>query len=107
MQKIISGDEVVVLVGKDKGKRGRVLSRVDAQHVIVDGINAVKKHEKPNPGRNQQGGIVVKNMPIDVSNIGLLNPATGKVGRVGVKVLEDGSKVRVFKSNGEQVPAKA
>ena len=106
MEKIIKGDEVIVRTGKDKGKRGTVLSRVDARHVLVEGVNEVKKHQKPNPMRNETGGVVTKTMPIDISNVGVLNPATGKADRVGIKLLADGKKVRVFKSNGEQVPAK-
>jgi len=107
MEKIIKGDEVIVLAGKDKGKRGTVLSRVDERHVLVEDINVVKKHQKPNPMKNQTGGVVAKTMPIDISNVGVFNPATGRGDRVGIKVLEDGKKVRVFKSNGELVSAKA
>ncbi|WP_374510587.1 50S ribosomal protein L24 [Niveibacterium sp.] len=103
MDKIRKGDEVVILVGKDKGKRGSVLVRVDDQHVVVEGVNRVKKHVRPNPVRGQVGGIVEKEMPIDISNIALFNPATQKGDRVGFRVLEDGRKVRVFKSNGELV----
>lgn len=105
MKKLVKGDEVVVIAGKDKGKRGTVLARVDEAHLLVDGINVVKKHAKPNPMKGQTGGIVDKTMPIDQSNVMLFNPATGKGDRVGIKVLEDGKKVRVFKSNGEQVKA--
>lgn len=107
MEKIIKGDEVIVLAGKDKGKRGTVLSRVDERHVLVEDVNVVKKHQKPNPMKNQTGGVVAKVMPIDISNVGVFNPATGRGDRVGIKVLEDGKKVRVFKSNGELVSAKA
>ena len=96
------GDEVVVLSGRDKGKRGTVLRRVDAEHVIVEGVNRAKKHLRPNPMKNVTGGIVDKDMPIHVSNIALFNPATKKGGRVGVKTLEDGRKVRVFKANGRK-----
>jgi large subunit ribosomal protein L24 len=103
MDKIRKGDEVVVLVGKDKGKRGSVLVRVDDAHVVVEGVNRVKKHVRPNPVRGQVGGIVEKEMPIDVSNVALFNPATQKGDRVGFRVLEDGRKVRFFKSNGELV----
>lgn len=103
MDKIRKGDEVVVLVGKDKGKRGAVSLRVDDQHVVVEGINRVKKHVRPNPVRGQVGGIVEKEAPIDVSNVALFNPATQKGDRVGFRVLEDGKKVRFFKSNGELV----
>lgn len=105
MEKIRKGDEVIVICGKDKGKRGTVLTRVDADSVIVEGINRAKKHVKPNPVRGVAGGIVDKDMPIHISNVALYNPATKKADRVGIKVLEDGKKVRVFKSNGEQVGA--
>jgi large subunit ribosomal protein L24 len=105
MEKIRKGDEVVVLVGKDRGRRGTVLRRVDAEHVVVEGVNRVKKHVRPNPLKGQAGGIVEKEMPLHVSNVGLFNPATQKADRVGVKVLEDGRRVRFFKSNGELVNA--
>ena len=105
MNKIRKGDDVIVLTGKDKGKRGIVLSRIDDSHIVVEGINRVKKHVKPNPMKGQQGGIVDKEMPIDVSNVALFNPATSKADRVGFKTLDDGRKVRVFKSNGEVVDA--
>lgn len=105
MEKIRKGDEVVVLVGKDRGRRGTVLRRVDAEHVVVEGVNRVKKHVRPNPLKGQAGGIVEKEMPVHVSNVGLFNPATQKADRVGVKVLEDGRRVRFFKSNGELVNA--
>jgi large subunit ribosomal protein L24 len=105
MQRIKKGDEVVVLAGRDKGKRGTVLRRVDAQYVVVEGVNRVKKHQRPNPMKNITGGIVDKDMPIHISNIALFNPATKKADRVGVKSLDDGRKVRVFKANGEQVDA--
>ena len=105
MNKIRKGDDVIVLTGKDKGKRGVVLSRIDDQHVVVEGINRVKKHVKPNPMKGQPGGITEKEMPIDVSNVALVNPATQKADRVGFKTLDDGRKVRVFKSNGEVVDA--
>ena len=103
MKRIRKGDEVVVLAGRDKGKRGTVLRRVDAQFVVVEGVNRVKKHQRPNPMKNITGGIVDKDMPIHISNVALFNPATKKADRVGVKSLEDGRKVRVFKANGEQV----
>jgi large subunit ribosomal protein L24 len=103
MDKIRKGDQVIVLTGKDKGKRGAVLRRVDDTHVIVEGINRVKKHARPNPLKNQPGGIIEKEMPIDASNIALLNPQTQKADRVGFKLMGDGRKVRVFKSNGEMV----
>jgi large subunit ribosomal protein L24 len=105
MQRIKKGDEVVVISGRDKGKRGTVLRRVDAEHVVVEGVNRAKKHQRPNPMKNQTGGIVDKDMPIHVSNIALYNPATQKADRIGFKALDDGRKVRVFKSNGEQVDA--
>lgn len=102
MQKIKKGDDVIVITGKDKGKRGTV-NRVllEDDRVLVDGINMVKKHQKPNPAAGAPGGIIDKEMPMDISNIALFNPATGKADRVGIKQLEDGRKVRFFKSNGE------
>jgi large subunit ribosomal protein L24 len=103
MQRVKKGDEVVVLTGRDKGKRGTVLRRVDAQYVVVEGVNRVKKHQRPNPMKGVTGGIVDKDMPIHVSNVALFNPATQKADRTGVKTLEGDRKVRVFKSNGEQV----
>jgi large subunit ribosomal protein L24 len=103
MQRIKKGDEVVVLCGRDKGKRGTVLRRIDADHLVVEGVNRVKKHQRPNPMKGITGGIVDKDLPIHVSNVALFNPATKKADRVGVKTLEDGRKVRVFKDNGEQV----
>ena len=105
MNKIRKGDEVVILAGKDRGRRGAVLRRVDDEHGVVEGINRVKKHVRPNPMKGQVGGIVEKEMPINVSNVALFNPATQKADRVGIKVLEDGRKVRFFKSNGEVVEA--
>jgi large subunit ribosomal protein L24 len=105
MRRIRKGDEVIVVSGRDKGKRGTVLRRVDALHVVVEGVNRVKKHQRPNPMKGETGGIVDKDLPINVSNIALYNPATQKADRAGVKTLEDGRKVRVFKGNGEQVEA--
>jgi large subunit ribosomal protein L24 len=105
MQRIRKGDEVVVLTGRDKGKRGTVLRRVDANFVVVEGVNRVKKHQRPNPMKGVTGGIVDKDMPIHVSNVALFNPATKKADRAGTKRLQDGRKVRVFKANGEQVDA--
>jgi large subunit ribosomal protein L24 len=105
MQRIRKGDEVVVITGRDKGKRGTVMRRVNAEYLVVEGINRVKKHQRPNPMKGLTGGIVDKDMPIHVSNIALFNPATQKADRVGFKELQDGRKVRVFKSNGEQVDA--
>jgi len=105
MEKIRKGDDVVVVTGKDKGKRGTVVRRVDEEHVVVEGVNRAKKHVKPNPIKGVAGGIVDKDMPIHISNVALFNPATKKADRIGFKVLEDGRKVRVFKSNGEPVNA--
>ena len=105
MQKIIKGDEVVVIAGRDKGKRGTVVRRVDDTHLLVDGVNVVKKNQRPNPMKGLAGGIVEKSMPIDQSNVMLFNPATGKGSRVGIRTLEDGKKVRFFKSDGEVVKA--
>jgi large subunit ribosomal protein L24 len=104
MEKIRKNDEVIVLTGKDKGKRGVVQQRVDAQHVIVEGVNVVKKAVKPNPMTGAVGGIVDKTMPIHISNVALFNAATGKGDRVGVKLV-DGKRARVFKSSGEVVKA--
>jgi large subunit ribosomal protein L24 len=105
MARIRKNDQVIVLAGKDKGKRGTVLRVLEDDHLVVEGVNRVKKHQKPNPMRNIQGGIVEKEMPIQASNIALYNIATKKADRVGYKVLEDGRKVRVYKSNGEMVDA--
>lgn len=105
MQKIRRGDEVVVIAGRDKGKRGVVLNRVGPNHLLVEGVNVVKKHQRPNPLKGEPGGVVDKTMPIDQSNVMLFNPATGKGDRVGFRFLQDGTKVRFFKSNGEQVKA--
>jgi len=103
--RIKKGDEVVVLAGRDKGKRGTVLRRVDDEHVVVEGVNRVKKHQRPNPMKGITGGIVDKDLPIHVSNVALFNPATKKADRVGMKKLQDGRKVRIFKANDEQVDA--
>ena len=103
MQRIRKGDEVVVITGRDKGKRGTVLRRVNADYLVVEGVNRAKKHQRPNPMKGVTGGIVDKDMPVNVSNVALFNPATKKGDRVGFKELQDGRKVRVFKSNGEQV----
>ncbi len=102
MRKILKGDDVIVTTGKDKGRRGTVREVMD-DHAIVDGVNVVKKHQKGNPNAGVTGGIIDKEMPIDLSNLMVFNPATGKGGRVGAKVLDDGKKVRIFKSNGETV----
>ena len=106
MNKIRKGDEVIVLTGRDKSRRGTVLARVDEEHVLVEGVNVVKKHAKPNPAAGNPGGIVEKTLPIHISNVALFNPATGKGDRVGVTEV-DGRKVRVFRSNGAVVGAKA
>ena len=103
MQKIRKRDDVVVLAGRDKGKRGTVLRIVDTNHVIVEGANKVKKHQRPNPMKGVTGGIIDKEMPLHISNVGLFNPGTKKGDRVGIKTLEDGRRVRYFKSNGEVV----
>ena len=105
MNKIRKGDEVILNTGKDKGKRGTVLSILDTGHVVVEGANMVKKHAKPNPMKGVTGGIINKEMPIDISNVALFNPATQKGERVGFKTLDDGRTVRVFKSSGEVVDA--
>jgi large subunit ribosomal protein L24 len=105
MEKIKKGDEVIVITGRDKGKRGVVLNRVDESHLLVEGVNMVKKNQKPNPMKGETGGIVDKTMPIDQSNVMIFNPGTGKGDRVGFKILDDSKKVRVFKSNGEQIKA--
>ena len=115
MNKIRKGDQVIVLTGRDKGKRGTVSLRVDDEKVIVDGVNVVKKHVKPNPMKGTTGGVVDKTMPIDQSNVAIFNPATGKADRVGIKLLskeeQDKRKtrdtgVRVFKSSGKEIEAK-
>ena len=103
MRKIKKGDNVVVIAGRDKGKRGDVARIVDTTHVIVNGINTVKKHTKPNPMKNQPGGIITMEAPIDVSNVAIWNPVTKKADRIGTRHLEDGRKVRFFKGNGEQI----
>ena len=102
MNKIRKGDEVIVLAGKDKGKRGKVALRKDADYLVVEGINLVKKHTKPNPMKGTTGGIVEKAMPIHQSNVAIYNSATGKADRVGIKQQDD-SRVRVFKSSGEEI----
>jgi len=105
MRKIKKGDEVIVITGKDKGKRGAVLRVVDTDHVVVEGVNIVKKHQRPNPMKNSTGGIVDKEMPLHISNIAIYNPATQKGDRVGIKLMDDGRRVRVFRSNGEMIDA--
>ena len=103
MNKILKGDEVIVIAGRDKGKRGTVTARSSEDKLLVDGINVVKKHAKPNPMKGVAGGIISKSMPIHQSNVAIFNAATGKADRVGVKLLADGKKVRVFKSSGEEI----
>ena len=103
MNKIRKGDEVVVLAGRDKGKRGKVVLRKDEDHLVVEGVNLVKKHTKPNLMAGTEGGIVEKTMPIHQSNVAIFNAQTGKADRVGIKLLADGKKVRVFKSSGEEI----
>jgi large subunit ribosomal protein L24 len=103
MKKIRKGDEVVVMTGRDRGKRGTVLRIVDEDHVLVEGANRVKKHQRPNPMKGLTGGIVDKEMPLHISNVALFNPTTKKADRIGTKSLEDGRRVRFFKSNGEVV----
>ena len=103
MNKIRKGDDVIILAGRDKGKRGKITVRKDDSHVMVEGINMVKKHTKPNPLKGAVGGIVEKNMPIHQSNVAIFNVATGKADRVGIKVQADGKRVRVYKSSGEEI----
>jgi len=114
MNKIRKGDQVIVLTGRDKGKRGTVTERVDEQRLLVEGVNVVKKHVKPNPMKGTTGGVVDKTLPIHQSNIAIFNPATGKADRVGVKLLSDDEKkqrktsergVRVFRSSGAEIKA--
>lgn len=103
MNKIRKGDEVVVITGKDKGRRGTVLRVFDDQRVLVEGANISKKHQKPNPNLGVQGGIVDREMPIDISNVMVFNPKTKQGDRIGIRVNEDGSKDRIFRSSGETV----
>ena len=105
MNKLNKGDEVVVISGKDKGRRSTITGFTSNGKVLVQGVNTAKKHQKGNPNAGVTGGIIEKDMPLDISNVMLVNPATGKGDRVGFKVLEDGKKVRFFKSNGEIVGA--
>jgi large subunit ribosomal protein L24 len=105
MNKIRKGDRVIVLTGRDKGKQGTVTSRVDDERIIVEGINVVKKHVKPNPMKGTTGGVIDKTMSIHQSNVAIFNPATGKADRVGIKVLADAKKVRVFRSSGDEIKA--
>ena len=103
MNKIRKGDQVIVITGRDKGKRGTVSRRVNDQYLVVEGINVAKKHVKPNPMKGTTGGVVDKTMPIHQSNVAIFNAATGKADRVGVKMLPGEGKIRVFKSTGEQI----
>lgn len=103
MNKLRTGDEVIVITGRDKGKRGKVLSRTDDAHLVVEGVNMVKKHAKPNPMKGIAGGIIDKTMPIHQSNVAVFNAATGKADRVGIKLQADGKHVRVYKSSGEEI----
>ena len=105
MNKIRKGDQVIVISGRDKGKRGVVSLRKDDSHVVVDGINLVKKHTKPNPMKGESGGIVEKTMPMHQSNVAIFNAASGKADRVGIRLTSDGKRVRVYKSSGEEIKA--
>ena len=105
MNKLKKDDQVIVLTGKDKGKQGKVVKILDGQKILVEGINRVKKHQKGNPNAGVQGGIIDKDMPISISNVALYNPETQKADRVGFKFLDDGKKVRYFKSTNEVVDA--
>jgi large subunit ribosomal protein L24 len=105
MNKLRKGDSVIVLTGRDKGKRGTISSRVDDKLLIVDGVNMVKKHVKPNPMKGTTGGVIDKPSPIQQSNVAIFNAATGKADRVGFKALADGKKVRVFRSSGDEIKA--
>jgi large subunit ribosomal protein L24 len=105
MNKIRKGDQVIVTTGRDKGKRGTVTQRVDDERIVVDGVNVVKKHVKPNPMKGTTGGVIDKTMPIHQSNVAIFNAATGKADRVGIKLLDGGKKVRVYKSSGDEIKA--
>jgi large subunit ribosomal protein L24 len=105
MRKIKSDDEIIVIAGRDKGKRGKVVKILKDERLIVSGIQIVKKHQKPNPQAGVQGGIIEMEAPIQISNVAIFNPTTEKADRVAFKILEDGQKIRVFKSNGEAVDA--
>ena len=105
MNKLRKGDQVIVLAGRDKGKRGTVTLRVDEERIVVEGINVAKKHVKPNPMKGTTGGVVDKTMPIHQSNVAIFNATSGKADRVGVKLLDGGKKVRVYKSSGEVIKA--
>ena len=103
MNKIRKGDDVIVITGRDKGKRGKVSQRTDDAHLVVEGINLVKKHAKPNPMKGTTGGIIEKTMPIHQSNLAIFNVVSGKADRVGIKQHADGKRVRVYKSSGEEI----
>ncbi|MDI9234411.1 50S ribosomal protein L24 [Limnohabitans lacus] len=103
MNKIRKGDEIIVITGRDKGKRGTVSSRASDSHLVIEGVNIVKKHAKPNPMKGTTGGIIEKAMPIHQSNVAIFNAATGKADRVGIKLQADGKRVRVYKSSGEEI----
>ena len=103
MNKIRKGDQIIVIAGRDKGKRGTITQRTDDAYVLVEGINLVKKHTKPNPLKGASGGIIQKSMPIHQSNIAIFNAVSGKADRVGIKLLADGKKMRVFKSSGDEI----
>jgi large subunit ribosomal protein L24 len=105
MNRIRKGDRVIVTTGRDKGRQGTVIRVTDDEHVVIENVNMVKKHQKANPQKGSAGGILQKEAPVHVSNVALFNPATKKGDRVGFKTLDDGRKVRVFKSNGEVVDA--
>ena len=105
MNKIRKGDQVIVLTGRDKGKRGAVLQRVDEERILVEGVNVVKKHVKPNPMKGTTGGVVDKTLSIHQSNVAIFNPTTAKADRVGIKILADNKKIRVFKSSGDEIKA--
>ena len=105
MRKIKKGDDVIIISGRDKGKRGTVLRMVSADLVVVEGANKVKKHQRPNPNKGTAGGIIEMEKPVQVSNVAIFNPTTQKADRVGIRILEDKRKVRYFRSNGELLDA--
>ena len=103
MNKLRTGDEVLVITGKDKGKKGIISAMAGRDRVVVDGVNISKKHQKPNPNKNEPGGITSKAMPIHISNLAIINPETGKKDKVSIKIKDDGNKVRVFRSSGSDI----
>ncbi|MDA9690164.1 50S ribosomal protein L24 [Betaproteobacteria bacterium] len=103
MNKLRTGDEVLVIAGKDKGKKGIVSAMAGRDRVVVEGVNISKKHQKPNPNKNEPGGITTKTMPIHISNIAIINPDTGKKDKVSIKVNDDGNKIRIFRSSGNEI----